>query len=469
MYESFVREAYDPWFPADSCTWHRGSRHKCVALAELAVVRAVQGGKPAIEAIGPLFIKWVSDARMLYEAWHTLAAKGGTAPGPNGHRYDDFDDCEVWSLLKSIGQAIRKGTYRAGDEKVVQIPKDRSDPSRGTRPITLINIEDRVVQRAVVEILQRLLDPLFGRNILGYRPGLGRLDALALVEREAAAGNRYVFVAEDIRDAFTHVPIQRLLDVVATHVPSAALLQLLERLLDTGEKHGVRQGGPLSPLLLNVYLRHFLDEPWRKKWAMVPMVRVADDLLLLCRTKKEAKEAWDGLAALLEPANMPLKLGCDGATHDLRKGGSVDWLGFNINKGEQGLETRIADRAWKRLEEYLFLAHEKPDAPIRASATIDGWIEQMGPCCPFVKRSRVYDRLVGLAAKQGFNEVPSRDAVLSRWRRAYKRWCELRNDILERPDALDSIWTPYTSPFQPAGSGATASEVAAGDSKAPWE
>ena len=148
------------------------------------------------------------------------------------------------------------------------------------------------------------------------------------------------------------------------------------------------------------------------------MVRVADDLLLLCRTQKEAKEAWDGLAALLEPANMPLKLGCESAIHDLRKGSSVDWLGFRVNKGEQGLETRIADRAWRRLEEYLILAHEKPDSPIRAAATIGGWIDQMGPCYPFVKRPRVCERLVALAAKQGFDEVPTRNVILSRWRRA---------------------------------------------------
>ena len=240
-------------------------------------------------------------------------------------------------------------------------------------------------------MLQPLLDPLFGPNVLGYRPGLGRLHALALAEREVAAGNRYVFVAEDIRDAFTHVPIHRLLDVLAIHIPSTDLLRLLERLLDTGEKHGVRQGGPLSPLLLNVYLHHFLDEPWRE-WAKIPMLRVADDLLLLCRTQKEAKEAWDGLAALLEPANMPLKLGCDSAIYDLREGSSVDWLGFASTRANKAWRPDRY-RAWTRLEEYLILAHEKPDSPIRAAATIGGWIDQMGPCYPFVRRPRVCERL----------------------------------------------------------------------------
>ena len=128
MYESFLRPADDPWFSPDKVDWHRGSRHDRVARIKLAVIKAVRGGKQAIEAIGPLLIQWISDARMLREAWDLLAAKGDTAPGPNGHRYADFDDCEVWSLLKSIGKAIRNDTYRVGDEKEVRSP--RTAPTR---------------------------------------------------------------------------------------------------------------------------------------------------------------------------------------------------------------------------------------------------------------------------------------------------------------------------------------------------
>ena len=146
----------------------------------------------------------------------------------------------------------------------MKIPKDRADPSRGTRPISLINIEDRVVQRAVVEVIQPLLDPLFGRNILGYRPGHGRLHALALAEQIALGEGRYVFVAEDVRDAFTRVPGREAAGLGSQHVPSEDFRRLLRRVLDTGSKHGIRQGGPLSPLLLNLYLWHFLDAPWQQ-------------------------------------------------------------------------------------------------------------------------------------------------------------------------------------------------------------
>lgn len=151
MYESMLRSAVDAWFPAAGATYHRGDRHRCLTHARLNIRRAILEGKQAIEALGPLLLKWISDARVLHEAWDVLAAQGDTSPGPNGRRYDDLDDSEVWGLLKVMGQAIRKDTYRIGAEKVVQIPKDRSDPTRGMRPISLINIEDRVVQRAIVE------------------------------------------------------------------------------------------------------------------------------------------------------------------------------------------------------------------------------------------------------------------------------------------------------------------------------
>jgi len=354
MYESLSRVPFDPRTDLHRVDAHFGSRRDFVTRVKLTVINAVHEGRPAIEALGPLLIKWISDARMLREAWDLLAAKGETAPGPNGHRYSDYDDHEIWSKLKAIGKAIYDGEatggkirgdkFRAGGERKVQIPKDRTDPERGMRTLTLIDIEDRTVERSVIEVLPPLFDSLFGRNVLGYRPRLGRLHALALAEQQAMAEKRYVFVAEDLADAFDHVPINRLLDTLGVCIPSPEVLQLLRRLLDSGNRHGIRQGGPLSPILLNSYLRRFLDEPWRKKWATIPMIRVADDLLLLCRSKKEAEQARAGLRELLIPAGMPLKVHKDGSVYDLRRGDTATWLGFLIGIGKEGLEGERAPR-----------------------------------------------------------------------------------------------------------------------------
>ena len=415
------------------------TRQDFVRWVRIRLVRAVQEGREGIQGVCPLLIKWVSDARMLRSAWDFLAAKGNTAPGPNVRRYSDLDDLEIWELLRTIGKAIRNDTYRSGPEEHLAILKDRTDPSRGSRTICLLNIEDRVVQRAVYNVLLPILDPLFGRNVLGFRPNRGRLHALALAEREMVGAGRYVVLAEDIKDAFDQVPLQRLFDVLKVYVPSEDLLRLASRLLDIGKKHGIRQGGPLSPLLLNLFLHHFFDEPWHKLCPDVPMIRVADDILIMCRSKKEMAAAQAELERLLRSAGMPLK---KNPVCDLRNGGTLDWLGFEIGRGEDGLVVRIPKtekkNPWSRLSEYLYLAHRKPDAPLRANATINGWIDAMGPCYAFVKRPRVYEKLVAMAAHQGFEELPSRDAILSRWRRAHQRWCRTRNAVKERPEVLDS-------------------------------
>ncbi len=483
MYESYLGSADDPWFTPDRVDWHRGSRHDQVTQIKLAVTNAVRRGKSAIKAIGPQLINWVSNAEMLHEAWDILAAKGDTAPGPNGHRYEDFDQPEIWELLRTIGKAIRNGTYRVGQEWVVKVPKDRTDPSRGTRPISLINIEDRVVQRAIFEVLQLLFDPLFGRNILGFRRGHGRLHALALAEQTAIAEGRYVFVVEDIKDAFTRIPLNRLMDVLAVYVPSANMLQLLRWILDAGKKHGIRQGGPLSPLLLNLFLHDILDRPWQEKMASVPMIRVADDILLICGSLEEANQARTVLESLLGPANMSLK-GAAGATiHDLRQGASAKWLGFEIRKRDQTLAVEIAAKAWQRLKEYLVLAHETPDSSLRAGATVNGWIEQMGPCYPFIRCREVYRKLVEVAKEQAFDEIPTCDAVVSRWRRAHQRWCELRDEVRNDPSILDSVWNRRTGDEEPAENAATGGRaqfqdahpahenvaVSGADSTLPWE
>lgn len=446
MYERIPRLANDSGTSPESVAWHVGNRSEFATRVKRAVIEAFRQGPRAIESLGPKLIEWLSDPKWLHEAWNHLATKKGSAPGPNGRRYSDLDKREVWSMLQAISEAIRNDTYRIGEAKEVKIPKDYADPSRGTRSISLLNIEDRVVQRTAFEILDRLLDPIFGRGVLGYRPRRGRLHALALAEHIASQDGRYVFVVEDIKNAFTQVPLQRLQDVLAFYVPAKELLHFVGRLLQAETKRGLRQGSPLSPLLMNLYLHHFLDQPWQKTWPTIPMIRVADDILLLCRTKKEAGQARKGLEAILKPIGMPLKATEGNSIHDFRKGDQVKWLGFMIGKDKQGMSVTIAEKAWGRLEESLMLAHMEPDSSLVAAEKIDGWIDQMGPCQPFVEMSCLYKRLTRVAGRQGFDEIPSRDAITSRLGRAHEQWIELRETVHTHPEiALSSSYASYTN------------------------
>jgi integrase len=213
-----------------------------------------------------------------------LRRHGGAAPGPNGKTYDDFTNREVWELLLAISRAIRSGTYRPGPDREVKIPKASG---RGHRTLRLQNIEDRVVARAIVQIIQLLLDPGFDEYSYGYRPGLDRRHALATAIHLAETENRMRWVFEDAKDAFDNVPINRLLDIVRRRLPAAAdLWVLIERVLENDTGRGLRQGSPLAPLMLNLYLDHFLDRVWRRLLPDTPLLRSADDLLVLCRTEE---------------------------------------------------------------------------------------------------------------------------------------------------------------------------------------
>ncbi len=176
---SYINDTSDLWCSPEAVTRHTGTRHDVQKRCLNNLLAASAGGAKAVKEIGPCLIKWASDTRILRGAWDTLTKRGGRAPGPNGRRYEDLDDHEVWSLLSVISKTMKCGKYRPGPTAKIKIPKDRNDASRGTRTLTLLNIEDRVVQRAIVDILQPLIDPLFGDSILGFRPGRSRVDALA--------------------------------------------------------------------------------------------------------------------------------------------------------------------------------------------------------------------------------------------------------------------------------------------------
>lgn len=216
----------------------------------------------------------------------------------------------------------------------------------------------------------------------------------------------------------------RLRDVLLKSIPEPQLVKLIISLVKNGRRRGIQQGGPLSPFLLNEYLNHFLERRWANIAPEIPLFRYVDDLLALCRTKKEATEVWKKLRDQLHSAGMQLKQ--ENPVRDLRRGESVDWLGFTLSRDGDRLRVRIAAKAWSRLYGELTLAHEHPNAPLRAADIINGWVDQLGPCYEFERRTDVLARITTMAGSLGFDEIPSRKALRERWRRADQGWQELR-------------------------------------------
>lgn len=269
--------------------------------------------------------------------------------GLDGRRYLKYSDIEAWDLCRTAGKAIRSGTYRPRDDKPLKVAKNSGT---GERVLHLPSIIDRTVQRAAMQILQPLLDPGFDSRSFGFRPGVGSQNALASAERLAQRQNRWVFVAHDVRDAFSHVPIPRLMGVVRKQFPDDSLIEFLRRLL-TSRRPGLRQGGPLSPLMLNVYLDHFLDRSWRRNCPEIPLLRYADDILLLCANMAEASQAEAELRRILSAAGMPLKAVAEEAIQDLSGGRTSVWMGTRIYRAFDELAIELTPMAWRRLRNHF--------------------------------------------------------------------------------------------------------------------
>jgi hypothetical protein len=391
------------------------------------VERVRAGAVPPDTLRGKLFL-FASNAGVLKAAWDRLERRGGPAPGEDGIRYSDLTGPDRWAACRVLRDAVRDHAYAPGPERVVQVPKPGG---KETRPIAVQSVVDRVVQRAVASVLHPLLDPDFDPRSFGFRPGVGglpgrdRRHALAAAQQLAFDEGRFVWVLADLRDAFGSVPLGRLLDVVRKRVPDPELvgLTLTRTASGASAKRGLRQGSSLSPLLLNVYLDHALDRPWRQDHPDVPLLRYADDLLLLCRDRAEADECLAALRRRVRPAGFTLKdPGRAGYVRDLGAGRVADWLGFRVAKNRDRLSVRPARAAYSRLHTRLVQAHEAAVPSLAAAAAVRGWFDQMGPCHKGAHRLRAYEKAVAVAARAGFVEVPAEAEAMDLWAAAYARW-----------------------------------------------
>jgi hypothetical protein len=118
-----------------------------------------------------------------------------------------------------------------------------------------------------------------------------------------------------------------------------------------------------------------------------------------------------------------------GVIRDLVASQSINWLGYTIRKGGQGVEPRLSERSWERLAMALSVLHAGPDASIRALETIEGWLDQAGPCYVQDDIDWVCERIAVLARSYSFEELPDRWEVRARWVTAFKRWERLRRQV----------------------------------------
>jgi len=303
-----------------SADFHEGSRHDFLGRHEREASEAVHGNAQEKGAFIEKLSRRMVDSRNVMCAWDYIAARSGETPGVDGMRCSDLSDAEAWDLVRTTCGAIEDGSYRPAPDKTLSIPKTGGN---GFRSLSIPTVIDRTVQRAIVQAIQPFVDQMLDANSMGFRPKRSCHKALAKAEKLAVGQVRWFWVAEDLKDAFPSVPQNRLLDVIQLYTPNPELVRLIETVIRTDSGRGLRQGGNLSPFLLNLYLDHHLDRPWRHRHPDIPLIRYADDILLLCRSRMEAEAVYAEMKKMLLPAAMSLKGSPETAIRDLEAGQDV--------------------------------------------------------------------------------------------------------------------------------------------------
>jgi len=238
--------------------------------------------------------------------------------------------------ITKLSEDLRKGGYRPQAIRRVWIPKPGS---KEKRPLGIPTVRDRVVQTALMAVLEPIFERDFADQSYGFRPGRGCKDALREVDRRLKNGNVYV-VDADLRSYFDSIPKDRLLGRVKAKVSDGRVLSLLESYLSQGvldglehwtPERGTPQGAVISPLLSNVYLDP-LDHLMAT--AGYDMVRYADDFVILCRSLREAENALHVVQTWVNEAGLSLHP-TKTVIVDASRPGGFDFLGYHFERGHR--------------------------------------------------------------------------------------------------------------------------------------
>lgn len=264
----------------------------------------------------------------LREAFLSLERKA--APGVDGVTWKQYEQ-ELERNLQDLHQRLHRGAYRARPSRRVYIPK--ADGRQ--RPLGVASLEDKIVQRAVVEVLNAIYEVDFLGFSYGFRPGRSQHNALDAIATGILRKKVNYVLDADIRGYFDAINHEWMLKFVEHRIADRRVLRLIRKWLSAGvmengtwaqSKGGTPQGATVSPLLANIYLHYVLDlwvEQWRKRHARGDVIisRWADDFIVGFQVHAGTKKApvLAGTAsryiALREPTACPAADGCPRGFH----------------------------------------------------------------------------------------------------------------------------------------------------------
>ena len=297
--------------------------------------------KPASEspALAEQLMEEVCDRGNLETAWKRVRSNKGS-PGVDGMTIDAAKDylLEHWPNIRA---QLLEGTYQPQPVKRVEIPK----PDGGIRKLGVPCVVDRLIQQAMLQVLQERWDPTFSEHSYGFRPGRSAHQAVAQAQRYIADGYNVV-VDLDLEKFFDRVNHDSLMARVAARMSDKRVLKLIRAFLNAGVMEdglvrpvdeGTPQGGPLSPILSNLVLDDLDKELARRGHRFC---RYADDCNIYVRSRRAGERVMASVSRFL---TNKLRLKVNEAKSAVARPEERKFLGFSISN--DGSERRIAPKA----------------------------------------------------------------------------------------------------------------------------
>ena len=392
-----------------------------------------------------------------------LALKRRAAPGVDGVSWVDYE-AGLEGNLQALHQRVHRGTYRAQPVRRRFIPK----PDGRQRPLGITALEDKIIQRAVVMVLNEIYEEDFLGFSYGFRPGRSQHDALDALAMGIHAARVNWILDADIRSFFDQIDQQWLMRFLEHRIGDERILRLVRKWLKAGvledgdwsvSEKGTPQGAVVSPLLANVYLHYVFDlwaEQWRRREAKGKMilVRYADDLIAGFEHEAEARRFWEAMRQRFEKFGLELhgdktrllEFGRYAGERRQRRGQgkpeTFQFLGFvficgRSRRGGFQLQRRTrADRMRTRLQEIKQALRLHMHSPIPEQGR---WLRQV--LTGYFAYHAVPTNLRSLAA--------FRFCVARTWRRVLSRRSQKARVNWERMTKIADAWLPQPRILHP--------------------
>jgi RNA-directed DNA polymerase len=306
-----------------------------------------------------------------------FSLKKEAAAGVDGETWRHYGE-ELEVNLRDISERLKRGAYRAKPVRRVYIPK--ADGRQ--RPLGVTALEDKIVQRAAVEVLNAIYETDFLGFSYGFRPGRSQHQALDALYTGLLTRKVNWVLDLDIRGFFDGLSHEWLVKFIEHRIADRRVVRLIQKWLNAGVledgkrirmEEGTPQGGSASPLLANVYLHYVFDlwvQAWRRKRAQgdVIVVRYADDIVIGFQSKSEAERFRAELTERLKKFHLELhpektrllEFGPFAINNRLRRGAgkpeTFNFLGFThicVKKRSNGMYTVLRQTIRKRLQAKL--------------------------------------------------------------------------------------------------------------------